>query len=155
MFKNFDDNKFRQELAESNLEEVLGCDDTNEAAELLVYKLNNVLDKMAPVRTIQTRSKYAPWLSEKTKNLQIQRNAAQERAAQTDLPEDWREFRSLRNQATSRSRSDKCEWERRNLNDKENTPTEVWSKVNSWLGWNGGGTPTQIFSEGKTVTSPA
>ena len=88
MFKNFDDKKFRQELAESKLEEVLDCSDTNEAAELLVNKLNKVLDNMAPVRTIQTRSKYAPWLSEETKDLQTQRNAAQKTAAQTDLPED-------------------------------------------------------------------
>jgi hypothetical protein len=27
--------------------------------------------------------------------------------------------------------------------------------VKSWLGWGGGGTPTQIFSEGELVTSPA
>ena len=41
------------------------------------------------------------------------------------------------------------------MDDKENTPTEVWSRVKSWLGWGGGGTPTQIFSDGKMVTSPA
>ena len=51
-FKDFDDQKFRQELADSQLHEVLACQDANEAAELLVSKMTIVLDKMAPVRTI-------------------------------------------------------------------------------------------------------
>ena len=155
MFKNFDDDQFRQELAGCQLEEILDCTDVNEAAELLVSKMNRILDIMAPVRTIQCRSKYAPWLSEETKNLQNERNAAQETAAQSDSPEDWRMFRSLRNLVTSRSRADKTDWEKEKLNDKENTPTEIWSRVKSWLGWGGGGTPTQIFSDGKMVSSPA
>ena len=155
MFKDFDDQKFRQELADSQLHEVLACQDANEAAELLVSKMTIVLNKMAPVRTIQTISNYAPWLSEDTKYIQNERNAAQETASQSDSPEDWRLFRSLRNLVTSRSRAEKTEWEKNQLDDKENTPTEVWSRVKSWLGMGGGGTPTQIFSGGKMVTSPA
>ena len=70
MFKNFDDDVFRQQLSESNLEEILNTTDVNVAAELLVTKLTDVLDKMAPVRTIQTRTRYAPWVGESTKDLQ-------------------------------------------------------------------------------------
>ena len=106
--KDFDDQKFRQELADSQLHEVLACQDANEAAELLVSKMTIVLD-----RTIQTRSKYAPWLSEDTKYIQNERNAAQETASQSDSPEDWRLFRSLRNLVTSRSRAEKTEWEKK------------------------------------------
>ena len=40
MFKNFDDEKFKQELAQSQLEEILACEDVDEAAELPVNKLN-------------------------------------------------------------------------------------------------------------------
>ena len=155
MYKDFDADKYIESLAASNLEEVLDCIDVNEASELLVNKINKVLDKMAPIRTVQVRAKYAPWLSRDTKDLQTSRNNAQKTAAQTDSPEDWRIFRALRNQVTSRLRADKREWEKANLDDKENTPTEIWSKVRAWLGWGGGGTPTQILSEGQVVTSPA
>ena len=31
----------------------------------------------------------------------------------------------------------------------------MWRTVKGWLGWGGGGPPTQLFSEGKMVTSPA
>ena len=126
----------------------------NEAAELLVNKLNKVLDEMAPVKTVQTRKKYAAWLSEETKELQAERNAAQEKATLTDSPEDWRQYRSLRNQVTAGSRSDNKEWEKKQLDDKENTPTSMWRTLKSWLGWGGGGPPTQLFSRGRMVTSP-
>ena len=75
---------------------------------------------MAPVKTIQTRTNYVPWLSDVTKNLQKERNEAQKKAADTGNPEDWRIFRSLRNRVTSSLRSDKKAWEQMKLNDKEN-----------------------------------
>ena len=154
MFKNFDEETFKQKLEETNLDEVLACTDVDEAAELLVIKLNSVLDEMAPVKTIQTRKRYAPWLSEDAKKLQEARNTAQEKATLTDSPEDWRQYRSLRNQVTARSRADNKEWQRKQLDDKENSPTGMWRTIKSWLGWGGGGTPTQLFSEGRMVTSP-
>ena len=80
---------------------------------------------------------------------------AQEAAALSDSPEDWRLYRSLRNQVTARSRADNKEWERRKLDDRSNSPTDIWNTVRSWLGWGGGGTPTQLFSDGKTVSSPS
>ena len=64
-------------------------------------------------------------------------------------------YRSLRNQVVSRSRADEKEWERKNLDDKESSPTILWRWVKGRLGWGGGGTPTQLFSEGKMVTSPS
>ena len=113
VFKNFEAKNFRQGLADSQLKEVLDCNDVNEATECFEDKLTMVLDSMAPLRTIQIRTKYAPWLSEETKNLMARRNAAQEKASQTDHPEDWRQFKSLRNQVKSRSR-----WEKKSLDDK-------------------------------------
>ena len=126
-----------------------------EATGLLIDNISKVLDEMAPFKTIQTRSNYVPWLSDETKALQQERNEAQKKAAQTDEPEDWRNFRSLRNMVTSKSRSDKTAWEQKQLDDKENSSTDIWKYVKGWLGWGGGGTPTKLYSEGKMVTSPA
>jgi hypothetical protein len=110
---------------------------------------------MAPVKTVQTRSRYAPWVGEGTKDLQKQRDAAQEKAALTDDPEDWRQFRSLRNQATAGSRADKKEWEKQKLDHRDSSSTDVWKTVKGWLGWGGGGPPTQLFSQDRIVSSPA
>ena len=153
MFKNFDEEIFKHKLEETNLDEVLACTDVDEAAELLVIKLNSVLDEMAPVKTIQTRKRYAPWLSEDAKKLQEARNTAQEKATLTDSPEDWRQYRSLRNQVTARSRADNKEWQRKQLDDKMNSPIGMWRTIKSWLRWGVVRTPTQRFSEGRIMTS--
>ena len=60
----------------------------NQAAELLTAGLTRELDKCAPVRTIQTRSKYAPHLQEPIKQLMKERNSAQKIAAASGDQED-------------------------------------------------------------------
>ena len=87
MFKKFEDETFLKKLSESNLEEVFDKADVNEATELLVQKINDVFDAMAPIRTVQTRYKYAPWLSSDTKKLQKKRDEAQKKAAISDSPD--------------------------------------------------------------------
>ena len=73
MFKNFDEDMFKEMLGESHLDDILAATDANSAADLLVNKLTEVLDKMAPIKTIQTKSEYAPWLTDSTKDLQKER----------------------------------------------------------------------------------
>ena len=82
-FKEFNEEVFHQKLAECNLAEVLACTDTDSASQLLVSKLTDILNNLAPVTTIQVRSCYVPGLSKKTKQLQIERNEAHKKAAQS------------------------------------------------------------------------
>ena len=154
-FKGFDETAFKNSIKECGLEEVLGCNDVDVAAETLTHKLNKVLDEMAPVKKFQTRTKYAPWMSEETKLLKKKREEAHQKASETDLPEDWREFRGLRNQVTARLRVDKVKWEQDKLDLEKHNPTGVWKAVKGWLGWGTSGTPTQLFWEGRMVTSPS
>ena len=145
---------FKEKIKVCGLEEIYACTDVEVAAELLTSKITEVLDTMAPIKKIQTRNKYAPWLSEDTKHLKAEREAAQERAAESDDPEDWRAFRALRNQVTKKCREDKKKWEKEKLDPNDNTTTDVWKTVKGWLGWGTSGTPTQLFWEGRLVTSP-
>lgn len=87
----------------------------NEAAEIFTKGLTKVLDKLSPLRTIQVRNNYAPWLSDNTKELTSRRREAQARAAITGDPEELRLVRSLRNQAVSGGRRDRQVWEREKL----------------------------------------
>ena len=155
VFKNFNKNEFVRLLSESNVDEVLTCSDANYAVNLLTNKINYILDILAPIRTIQTRANYVPGLSTETKQLQKQRNSAQKRAALTGNPEDWRIFRSLRNRATASVRKDKARWERNKFSDVDHSSTDIWRTVKTWLGWNSGGTPSQLFFEGRLITRPS
>ena len=83
-----------------------------------------------------------------------ERNEAQEKAAETGNPDDWRMYRAIRNQVTASCRKDKAVWEREKLDHINNTSTDTWQTVKGWLGWGSAGTPTKLFSDGRLVTSP-
>ena len=60
-------------------------------------KFTKILDQLAPVKTVQTRTKYAPWLSNSTKSLIKERDEAQRKAASTKHEDDWKDYKRLRN----------------------------------------------------------
>ena len=70
---------------------------------------------------------------------------AQEQAAKTDHPDDWRIFRALRNQVTGKVRGDQKKWEENKFDPDKNTSTDTWKTVKSILVWNTVGPPTQMF----------
>ena len=68
-FKNFKSEDFVKAVRQLTWFDLYLCQDPTKAAELLTKKLTDLLDTMAPVRTIQVRSNYAAWLSDQTKAL--------------------------------------------------------------------------------------
>ena len=64
------------------------CFDFENAANILTSKINEILDVMAPIRTFQIRTKYVPWMSQKTKDIIKERDQAQKKAATSNDPDD-------------------------------------------------------------------
>ena len=67
MLKNFDREKFMSEVKKISWIDVYLCENVELAIQLITNKLSSILDKMAPVKIIQVRKKYAPWISEPKK----------------------------------------------------------------------------------------
>ena len=153
-YKDFDETEFRKKVSELSWFELYLCDDVEKAVHLLTSNINRVLDQFAPVRTVQMRSRYAPWLSSETKAIMKERDAAQVQASYSNHPDDWRLFRNLRNTVTKRMRNEKASWERQRLDHAENTSTNLWRNIKGWLNWKSSGPPTQLFAEGSLITSP-
>ena len=130
------------------------CEDVDQAVDLLTSKLNCILDQLAPVRTIQTRTRYAAWLSSGTKSSMKARDIAQKNAIKSQLPDDWRLYRNLRNQVTSRMRSEKASWEKKRLDHTQNSSTDLWRSIKGWLSWKSAGPPSQLFADGVLISSP-
>ena len=154
-FKNFTSSEFIKQVGEMpELEQISFSQCANQAAELPTVGLSRVLDKCAPIRTIQHRSKYAPHLSDETKKMMEKRNAIQQVAAETGNVEDWREYRGLRNKCVAAQRMDREDWERKKLSSK-NSPAQMWKSVKGIVGWESSGPPTRLFHEGKSINSPS
>ena len=156
MFKNFQQDLFKTRVSLlPELQAILQCTDVNIAANLLTKGLTRILDDMAPIKTVQTRNNYAPHMGENTKTLQARRNAAQEKAVLSENTEDWRQYRSLRNQTTASLRKDLVIYRKDKLCSNENSPADIWKTVKQILNWEGGGPPSQLFHDGRMINKPA
>ena len=154
VFKDFDEDAFRAEVKLIDWwSSIYSIDSANEAAENLSSKLNEALDRWAPVKKVQVKPMYRPWISKETKGLMNQRDYSQELASRTNNPDDWRKFRNLRNRVVTRTRNEKSSWEKEQLNHLSQDPTSLWRNVKNWMGWKNSGPPTQLFVE-KIITKP-
>ena len=134
--------------------EVYSCNDVNLAAQLFTDKITTILDEMAPVRKYQIRKKYAPWLSNNTKEKINERNLAQKKAVETGIPNDWKQFRAIRNQVNSILKKEKEVWKSKRLENCSENTTQTWRSIKSFLGWNSGGPPTQLIVNGELKNKP-
>ena len=153
-YKNFDSEAFKLAIRHVSWFDVYMCEDVNLATELFTRKLTEVLDSFAPVRTIQLRKNYVPWLKENTKQLMEQRNLAQQIAISTKNPERQREYKNLRNRVTNMIRSDKRSWEVTKLDNLANSPSNLRRNIKGILNWKSSGPPNQLFYKGKIVNKP-
>ena len=154
VFKNFSEEGFKADVKLiSWWPSVYGCENANEAAENLSKNLCEALDRWAPVKKIQVKPNYRPWISKETKSLMNQRDYAQELASRTNNFDDWRKFKNLRNTAVARNRAEKKAWEVRQLDHLANDSSNLWRNVKSWMGWRNSGPPSQLFVD-KIIVKP-
>ena len=154
-YKNFCLSDFLCDLAKISWWEVYKSADVNFAVEFFTENFLGVLDLHAPMRTIQTRTKYAPWLSESTKKLISKRNEIQKVAALNPNSESWNKFKKLRNEVTKKLRLEQKTWQKESLSKCEGSSRDQWQHILGWLDWKNCGSPTQLFYEGKLINKPS
>ena len=156
-YKNFDENLFMEEVSKISWWEVYSCQNVDTAVDIFTKKLTDILDKMAPVKKFQIRTRYAAWVSEDTKDRIRERDIAQQAATRSGTIEDWDMYKQLRNTVTVRLRKEKLEWQKAKLanSGNRNDSGKLWKNIVGWLGWSSAGSPTKLLSEGNIETSPA
>ena len=107
------------------------CQDVNEAVRLFVLKITSILDQMAPIRRIQLRSNFAPWISPEVKAIMRKRDYLQQRASNTKKDSDTREYKMLRNHVNKRLKNEKKNWQKAKLQTCSNDPGLLWKNVTS------------------------
>ena len=130
-------------------------EDVEVAVNMVTEKLTAILDVMAPVKVIQTRANYAPWLSESTKKKIKDRNEAQKKASQTKLKSDWDEYKRQRNLINNILKDEKRSWQENKMSDFGSDTSSIWKNVKSWLGWTSGGPPSKLLESGNIFSKPS
>ena len=101
--------------------------DPSVATQLLQRGMLGILDQHAPARIVQTKKQRGFTVSQRTRQLQEAAKTAYDTAVMTKQPENWRQYRSLRNQYTTNIKKDK----QRSTNSRlEGQGTNsLWKKV--------------------------
>ena len=156
-YKNFDEKAFREAVENISWLDLYSCKDVDLAVDRFTTKLTEILDSMAPVKTFQVRTKYAAWVSDSTKEMIRERNAAQAKASNTQLKEDWDNYKRLRNNLAVVKKKEKLAWQQHKLQTCEESGDhgKLWKNILGWLSWSSTSSPTQLYQDGVVVTSPA
>ena len=110
-YRNFDPTVFVRAVQEVSWLDVYLSSEVDEAVELFTRKLTEILDEMAPMRSIQVRTNYAPWLCKDTLELMKSRDQVQKLASETKSRSDWLKYKELRNKINNKLKYEESRWQ--------------------------------------------
>ena len=151
-YKNFDPDLFVTAVQNVSWLELYLCDEVDQAVEIFTNKITAILDEMAPMKTLQIRTNYAPWLSEKTASLMIRRDELLKLASETKCREDWVRFKHVRNTINNRLKYEEYTWQKARLDECSNNSAKTWKSVKGILNWQSSGSPAKLFYKGSLRT---
>jgi hypothetical protein len=156
-YKNFDEQQFLTEVQKLSWWDVYSSTEVDQAVYLFTKKLTDLLDKLAPIKKFQMRTKYAAWISEETKVKILAKDTAQEVAAGTRSIDEWKDYKRKRNEITSLPKKEKLAWQRSKLEACEESQDtgKLWKTMLGWLNWSSTSSPTKLIHEGRSVSSPS
>ena len=110
---------------------------------------------MAPIKKIQSRTKYASYISENTKKMMISRNLIFQLASSSGKLEDWNNYKTIRNRVTNALKKEKYQWQKFRMDNLSYDTSSIWKHMKRFLGWNSGGPPNRLMHDGKLYSKPA
>ena len=159
-YKNFEIDKFLQELSRVDWTEVYHCQDVDSAAATFTSKFVDVLNSHAPWIVYQQRKHYSPWLTEKTKQMISSRDKQKKQAADLASSGDtagasvaWNSFKKLRNKINNRIKYEEKIYKSEKITENLDSPANTWRTAKSFMDWKqAGGPPNQLRVGSKLIT---
>ena len=156
VYKHFSVKDFLTDILHSNINNGV-CTHLNieQASEAFRNKFCAILDYHAPVKTIQMRKKYCPYLTDKSKMDIKDRNALQEEASKTGDVELMEEFKKKAKEVKKAVDEDKKHGMSKDLGDNVSSQ-DAWRVARNILGIKKNVAPTLIKDDdGSLITNPA
>ena len=158
IYKNFDKQKFRQDIIKAKedglFDPIHNTESEENAYDTFVKVFTGVLDKHAPVKVILNRNNYVPYLNSDLKTLMLERNLLKEVAAKTGSSDDYDKYKQKRNEVTTRLKDAEVNHNKAKFSEDNLGSAEVWKSAKQILGANRSSFPTQILAEGKLISNP-
>ena len=108
-FRKFDLENFRNEIAQQewSFDE---SQDPNLAWSNWKTKFLRIVNSLAPFRTRRTKLSKAPWINSTLMKVMRCRDAAKRKAVRKKNPQDWANYRKLRNQINNNVKTTKASY---------------------------------------------
>ena len=160
-YRNFDVENFLNDILinvnNGSFRTVLQIQNINEASCVFSGIFRTILNRHAPLKVIQIRNNFCPWISNETKTLIHERDQLHKNAVAKQCNVSFDAYKRLRNQVSSRLSSDKINYYKNKFYNYDTSVSAQWRHVNDYL--NTGkrsysNTPGIIKHEGKVVTAP-
>lgn len=123
-FKNFNLNQFQLDLDNLPWHELISANDVNKKIFIFNNFIINLFNEHAPLKTVRVSKPKAPWLTENIKLIMKERDLALNKFKINRTPENWEQYKQLRNFALSSVR-----------NEKKAYLTAIQSENDSWKTW--------------------
>ena len=153
VYKNFVIEDFLTDIFHSNINNSVTSHETIEgAAEAFRNEFSAILNHHAPVKTIQIRRKYCPYLSSDTKQMMADRDALKKEASKTGDTILMEEFKLKAKETKKAIENDQKLGMMKDLGDYSNSKV-AWKTARSVLGITKNLSPTSLKNENGEVTS--
>ena len=151
-YRNFDQDKFTKMVNNLSWEQLLNCEDIDTVVNMFTTQILQILDELAPMKKIQLRSNYSPWISNETLDMMKNRDALHRYATLSQSHEDYREYKKLRNKINNRLKYEEKKWQSVKLSEIGSNSAKTWKTLKGILGWKSSGPPSKLFYKGSLHT---
>ena len=157
-YKNFNKEKFLEDLSNENWSEILWFEDLDCAVSCFSRKFRSVLNDHAPWKKFQQRKVFTPWISSETMELMKNRDMWKQRAKELAVNnfgnsitkeeiEAWENYKKSRNKINNNKRNDEYKFKKENLANSLDNISTMWGTVKGFMNWKKSGTPNQIVKD--------
>ena len=121
--------------------------------QLLEDKINNILERVAPMRIKKMSYRGKPrWMTPNLVKRTKERLTSRKKANRTKDWEDEKEARRIRNEVNKEVKNAQKEFLRRKLENLAKNSPDSWAAVGEFLGWRKPVSPTMLVQDGKVLT---
>ena len=154
--KNFDAEKYREEINKINWSELYHFADIDLAYSFFEEKILSIYNKMAPMGKVQPRKRNSNWLSKDTRTKMVLRDSSHKKATISKNVDDWNYYKNLKNQCSKDIKNDrKNHFSKMNSIFQENNDSKgLFNLAKNRTGMKKSGKPSFFTIDGNIITSP-
>ena len=159
IYKNFKRDAFLKDIEEAKragkFDGIFLATSPDEAFEIFEQSFCEVLNCHAPIKVIQNRNDYVPYITPELNTLMSERDKMKEKAANTGRLDDYEEYKRRRNEVSTLMKSSESNYFKEKFNEENITSKNVWKTAYEVLGNTRSSFPSQILHGGRLLSNPS